>query len=431
MSSRPQPIARLTALTPATLLLWLLAAVAVAWFLWRVLLPSAGYASFGFPSYYTSAQLVLAGELDARIYDDAWFQAQERQRGLRDDIYGTQPPTMALLMLPVAWLPPATARAVWLALDLLWLALIGLLALRSAAAFGVHPTASTVPLMLILVASFPPLRAELRYAQVHTLMALWYALWLYGFVTRRAWLCGLALALLAMAKLAGAPLWLVLLAAQRWRAFAWAVGLTLAGLLVTLPLVGLDTWQAYLFGRVGDLGANPVFGVTALQTLASLLRQLFVYDPSYTPAPLLNAPLLAIGLWIALAAACVGRTVLGAQRHAPLLTGAAALCFIAPLQPAGEQHHYVMLLTPLFVALLLAPWLMPATPLTALPMALGAALLLAPSYFLDNAAWAGWPRALLAYPRVYGALLIWGGFMLWRAALASQASPAPTLRGAP
>lgn len=90
-----------------------------------------------------------------------------------------------------------------------------------------------------------------------------------------------------------------------------------------------------------------------------------------------------------------------------------------------------MLLTPLFVALLLAPWLMPATPLTALPIALGAALLLAPSYFLDNAAWAGWPRALLAYPRVYGALLIWGGFMLWRAALASQASPAPTLRGAP
>ena len=43
-------------------------------------------------------------------------------------------------------------------------------------------------------------------------------------------------------------------------------------------------------------------------------------------------------------------------------------------------------------------------------VALIAALLLfaLPPYFLDTAAFGGWPQALLAYPRVYGSLVLWG-----------------------
>jgi hypothetical protein len=415
---------------PGLAALWLMAALAAGAMLWRVLLPSAAADTFGFASYYTSARLVMRGELDPRVYDNAWFQAQERALGLRDDIYGHQPPTMALLMTPLAWLPPAPARAAWLALDVLWLALTGLLAAASAATMGARAGPAAVALMVALVALYPPLRAELRYAQVYTLMALWYAAWLYGFAARRDWLCGAALAALAMAKLAGAPLWLVLLAARRWRAFAWAAGLWLAGLTLTLPLVGADTWRAYLGGRTGDLAANPVFGVTALQTLVSLLRQLFVLDPQYTPAPLIHAPAVATIAWLALAAALVALTLAGARRAAPLLTGCAALCVVVPLQPAGEQHHYVLLLAPLFVALIMARRLLALAPLAAALAAPGALLLLAPTYFLDNAAWAGWPRALLAYPRLYGALLLWAAFLLWRRAEAAQPAPPPAAQQA-
>jgi hypothetical protein len=411
---------------PGLVALWVVAALAAGAMAWRVLLPSAGADSFGFASYYTAARLVMAGQLDPRIYDNAWFQAQERALGLRNDIYGHQPPTMALVMTPVAWMPPAPARAAWLALDLLWLALIGLLAAAAAATRGARAGPAAAALLVALVALFPPLRAELRYAQVHTLMALWYAAWLYGFAARRDWLCGAALAALAMVKLAGAPLWLVLLAARRWRACAWAAALWLAGLAATLPIVGADTWRAYLTGRTGDLAANPVFGVTALQTIVSLLRQLFVYDPQYTPAPLVHAPALATALWLALAAALMAPTLAGARRSAPLLTGCAALCVVVPLQPAGEQHHYVLLLAPLFVALIMARRLATLAPIAAALAAAGVALLLAPTYFLDNAAWAGWPRALLAYPRLYGALLLWAAFMLWRRAEA--AGPGPVSR---
>jgi hypothetical protein len=420
MSAVARRVARLG--RPGLAALWLVAALAAGAMLWRVLLPSARADSFGFASYYTSARLVMAGELGPQIYDNAWFQARERALGLRDDIYGHQPPTMALVMLPVAWLPAPLARAAWLALDMLWLALGGLLVVAAAATGGARAGPAAVALMVVVVALFPPLRAELRYAQIYTLMALWYAGWLYGFTTGRDWLCGAALAALALVKLAGAPLWLMLLAAGRWRACAWAGAIWLAALVATLPLVGADTWRAYLGDRAGDLAANPVFGVTALQTLVSLLRQLFVYDPQYTPAPLVHAPALATALWLALAAALMAPTLANARR-APLLTGCAALCLVVPLQPAGEQHHYVLLLAPLFVALIMARRLFALSPVAAALVAAGAALQFAPSYFLDNAAWAGWPTALLAYPRLYGALLLWAAFLIWRRA--ELAAPAP------
>lgn len=403
---------------PARLLLWPAAGLAVAWLLWGVLRPAATAHSFGFASYYTSAQLLIAGDFGPEIYDNAWFQAQERARGLREDIYGIQPPTMALLMVPVAWMPPDAARVAWLALDLLWLTATGFLTIAAARSAGIAVGPGLVPVLIIIICLYRPLHAELRYAQVYTLLGLWYTIWLYGYVTGRDWLCGLALAGLALAKLAGAPLWLALLATRRWRALALAAGLTLAGMVLSLPLVGADTWHAYLFGRAGGLAADGLFGVTALQTLVGLLRQLFVLAPPYTPAPLLDAPWLAAALWLACAVALLWPTLRACalSRRGPssalLWAGAAMLCLVVPLQPAGEQHHYVIILASLLL-LVVRMHHAPCNMQYAMALlALSGALFLAPGYFLDNAAWAGWPQALLAYPRLYGSLALWAALLI-------------------
>jgi len=49
------------------------------------------------------------------------------------------------------------------------------------------------PLAAIVVALDRPLHADLLTSQVYTLLALLYALWLYGYLTRCDWLCGAAL----------------------------------------------------------------------------------------------------------------------------------------------------------------------------------------------------------------------------------------------
>src|SRR6202042_769991 len=90
-----------------------LACVAVLTAYLKVLVPAAlRPETGGFSAYYTAARLLLEGADISRVYDDAWFQSKIEAFGLRHvrDIFNVQPPTMTLLLVPVAWLPPLAAR---------------------------------------------------------------------------------------------------------------------------------------------------------------------------------------------------------------------------------------------------------------------------------------------------------------------------------
>jgi hypothetical protein len=281
----------------------------------------------------------------------------------------------------------------------------------------VHPLGYAA-LASVVVALYRPLHADLRAGQVYTLLALCYSLWLYGFVAGRDRVCGAALAALALLKLAGWPLWLLLLAARRWRALGWAVGFGAVVALLTLPLFGLDFWLDYLLRQAPAISAEPIYAVPAFQTLAGLLGQLFVFDARWSPRPLADAPWLAIALWWAAALPLLAAT-LRLARRAPAHAALASLCLVVPLQPAGEQYHYTLLLALLLVGLV-APRELVTRPLAGVVFVVGVALLVLPAYFLDTEAWSGWPWALLAYPRLYGALLLWGAIVWGRARRAGQ-----------
>jgi len=141
--------------------------------------------------------------------------------------------------------------------------------------------------------------------------------------------------------------------------------------------------------------------------LSSLLRQCFAFDPQWAPRPLLDAPWLAGALWWALALALLAVTLWAAARWRSPAIPMAMMCLVVPLQPAGEEYHYTLLL--LVLLLLLATWRKPP----ALAGLLGAALLFAlPAYFVNTAVFGGWPQALVAYPRMVAALLLWALLML-------------------
>jgi hypothetical protein len=302
-----------------------------------------------------------------------------------------------------------------------------------------HPvtawTESRIPVVaylapaLSVVALYQPLHADLQANQVYTLIALLYALWLYGHATRRDWLCGAAMAGLALAKLSGWPLWVFTVVSRRWRILVWAIGLGLTGMLATLPLLGVDFWELYLLRQLVTIPDNPVNGSPAFQTITSLLRQCFVYDASWSSAPLADVPWLATGLWWLLAAILLWATLRRAAADTTLFSGMALCCLIVPLQPAGEQYHYTLLLT--VVLILLGGWMYRRITIdssrTPIVVCLGLAglLFVAPSYFLRSL-WltSGWPLVLLAYPRLYGALLLWGALLMMRNTGASARCPA-------
>ena len=65
---------------------------------------SAGSITHGFVSYYTASRLLVTGELGPQAYDDRWFGAyvQDLTHSSVREIFTPNPPTMALMALPLA-----------------------------------------------------------------------------------------------------------------------------------------------------------------------------------------------------------------------------------------------------------------------------------------------------------------------------------------
>ena len=96
---------------------WIAAGVLGALLLfWHSLLPATRTHTYAFSAYYSAARLTLQGQAGIRFCDE-WFFEQQRVLGFgnRADFFCPNPPTTALIMLPVAWLPPRAALAGWVA----------------------------------------------------------------------------------------------------------------------------------------------------------------------------------------------------------------------------------------------------------------------------------------------------------------------------
>ena len=348
-----------------------------------------------------------AGADPARFYDDDWFFAATQRivDGRAGDIYNTNTPVTALLLAPLVGLAPARARVAWTLLNLCFLGLALAVTLRAtrgdrlAGALG-----------LGLLALYQPVAQQLYHGQAYALVLLGEAAILWAYLARREALAGGVLGLLLIGKTAGLLLPLLLLAQRRWRALGALLLAVAAVGLGTLPWLGLAAWRVYAAELLRFRG-RPEIAVTAYQDLPGLLAHLFRPDPRWNPTPLLDAPRLATALLLPLALALVAPTLLATWRADPAarrgraLPFAAWMCLTVILSPVSEGYHFTLLLVP--IAILLADWreVRPAPGRAALTL-LGVGLLAAPLPYQDPRLAAGaW--ALCAYPRLYGALILW------------------------
>jgi hypothetical protein len=398
--------------------IWVLCALAWGAFLARVVVPAARNPNTdGFAAYYTEARVLLEDHRDLpRVYDDAWFQQRiDRFFGAHVlDLIHAQPPAMSLILAPLAWLPPAPARALWIAASvLLWLAGLALLidGLRLGAS-GVGRIPPLVPLSAIATI-YTPLADNLRRGQSYTLLFFLLAAALRALLRppqRRPWLGGVPLGLMLWLKSAGAWLWPLLAVARRKRALLAAAATVVAGAVLASPLTGWAVWRIFVLDYRW-LRAQRTFSVTAYQTVTSLTRHLCVLDSVWNPAPVVDLPRLASALSLLITAAIfvesarVGRLGSAAVEDRALTLG----LFVAPmaaLSPLAEGYHYVLT----FPAIVIAGWWFLRAPAAAPRLwsllACVALICVPQAVYGSPRLGRGW-LALLAYPRVYGALGLW------------------------
>jgi hypothetical protein len=377
----------------------------------KVIIPATGHMTHGFIGYYVAALLLRRGQLGPQAYDNEWFinQVQAIVRQPIGEIMTPTLPTVSLIALPFTFLPPQAARTAWIWFNFFILLLaLGLLmtTLSRANQTGTQPLWWGGFIAFALI--FPPVVANLRIGQSFILFFGLFVLAYFGLVNRQDRLAGLALGLAFILKTAGLSLWLLLLAQRRWHALAWGIGLIVVTFLLSLPWIGLATWGAY-FQAAWTVTGSPTVAVTAYQTTAGFFAHLFRFDPTWNPNPIADWPALARLLTLLVTVASLTIT-LWWGRFAPVVKFFAALIPLSiVLLPVAEEHHFVILLIPIFSLiddLRQHPPAAGGLSLDYIWLGIALCLLVVPIRYDDLALSVGW-WALLAYPRLYGAWLIW------------------------
>lgn len=386
-----------------SLLGWLALVAAV---LWLRILPNLDASTTSFPGYWLAGRLVLEGTPVVQLYDDAWLAARLAEHGFSGDrLLG--PPAVTLTLVPLAWLPYTTARAIWM------LAVLGPALLGSLWWLGRRLGPTTGLLFAGAVALGRPAEAGLEVAQTYPLMLALHCLALWAWRSDRPLVGALGLAPMMLTRgWHGLPQALGWLCSGRWRGTAWALGLTVVLIVATVPVLGLAAWEHFFLVHAREAVDSQTAYVLAYQSWRSLALHLTTFDPVLSPDP----PLLGLGraLWLG-GVAVVGAASLFAAprlaRRAPLddqarsgLGFALWTCVALLLAPFAEDHQ--MLLAALPAAVLWAE--LPV----ARPLVLAALALLLPAWDFDRPQLLGGWRSLLAYPRVYAVGLLWLGCLL-------------------
>lgn len=407
---------------------WLLLSCVLASFIFFLLatfLPALSTLRHGFPTYYVAARLVWEGRWSPQVYDDAWFLDQVRTytpNGI-GEIFAPNPPSTALLMLPLAGLDLTTARQVWLWVSLaLLLATVALLARRVPAG---QPWARVAVVALPFL--FAPLHENFRLANVYGLLLCLFTVALVG--QGRVASIGAALGLAAGTKLSGSPLWVLLAARGRWRDLAVAASVALALVALSLVVTGLDSWQRFvtvLFEHTNEPGWAAGL---AFQTTPSFFQHLFRPDAQWNPQPVWVLPAwVARGGTLLVSALAVGALLWKDRRADRDLAFAAALTLGVVLLPFAEEYHYALLVLPFSVAI----GRLAQRPSRWAAVWLGVCLVLlaVPWPYKDPWLNLGW-HAFLGYPRLYGGWLLWVWLMAALAPVVAAEAEGPALAPEP
>ncbi len=257
------------------------------------------------------------------------------------------PPPFALLPATLSWLPEPTAKLVWLLAMQVALATAGWFTYR---ALG-RPSPSEGLIALILTANFYPLLVDLWQGQVNTFLLAAAAVFLWGVVRRHDRVMGAVAAVGGAVKIVPV-LWLALaVLTRRSAALAWA---TLAGgaiLAAGMLATGWEQSVTYLTRVLPMLQQGTAF--VPNQSAWGLTRRLFGPDHFVAPPWRWDGaqPWVSLAVCGALAGWWLRSRQAAGARRSDTLDFAALLCLLLLVASTSWEHHFTLLLVPMWVAL--------------------------------------------------------------------------------
>jgi hypothetical protein len=264
---------------------WILITLLVAYAGSRTLPAAWRTLNTDFPNYYLTARLVRENCSVSRIYEWIWLQRQKDHRNIDQPMVGlvAVTPFSALVMWPIAAMPPLAAKHYWLIVNGGLLIAIVIL-LRSL-------TQQPWRHILLVATLSIPLYKNFLYGQLYVLLLFVITLACWCYLHKKRFLSGLLIGAGFGLKLFPLFYLAYFLRKKDLRAFAGGVAGSACAAALSVAVFG---WQAnrVLFNQVlpwvlrGE-GLNP-YDVSS-GSITTLLHRLFIYEPQWNHNPSIHA----------------------------------------------------------------------------------------------------------------------------------------------
>lgn len=355
--------------------------------------------------------MLLENEDLEKSYDNDYFNVKVKEYGIKGvyDIHYNIP-TNSFAYLPVAWLPPETAKIAWGILSLLFLVVSVILLLD---VYEISIRDNIGILILILVLIWRPVYLDLALGQIYLFLLFLFSVTMKGIKRENTFITVIPISMSFLLKGYGWIILLWFLIRRKWR-IALISGLCIIlGFLITLYFIKWNTWVTYCSVLLNSIGRHSTDSLAAYQNINSFIRHLFIYDSGLNPYPLVNLPgtmVFVIVIVINLAIIFIMSKGLYKENNLKklILSCSAFLGLGVITAPVAEEYSYVLFL-PLAINLFkhLYEKFENDGKIILLEVIYGAAVLLI-IMPLDYRAlqFSPFPLWLLAYPKLYAGIIL-------------------------
>ena len=364
----------------------------------------------GFTMYYVYSRMLIEGDDLGKAFDPDYFNAKVRSYGITDVIdYPNNPPTTALALVPLAWLPPSAAKTAWTTISLILYAFSLLILLRLC---GIGLTTTPGLALSTLFFAWRPAYESIALGQLYALLLFLVCLSMVGLNRKSFALLGLPISATILLKGYGflPALWLAI--TRRWKAFWWTIAGTGAVVASAWAFLTPGSWSEYYARVVRTMGMLPPDAHVAYQTINGFVHHLFSYDAQWLPHPLLALPPgvvmgMSVALNILLVLHVVGRHH-GQSPEERTFWFSAVIAAGVVTAPLAEDYHFVLFLPYVFgvCTTIWKEYSVRRKPSGVHWICLAAIAIIAMPLQYKELQFASFPIILLAYPKLYAGVAL-------------------------